>query len=82
MKEFYLERINTLEIQIGLAREGYLQKKVELGKALASAKESEVDGIVKELVSINKAYTELKKDLESNQESYRKEVEKEGKING
>lgn len=82
MKEFYLERINTLEIQIGLAREGYLQKKVELGKALASAKESEVDGIVKELVSINKAYNELKKDLESNQESYRKEVEKEGKING
>lgn len=82
MKEFYLERINTLEIQIGLAREGYLQKKVELGKALTFAKESEVDGIVKELVSINKAYNELKKDLESNQESYRKEVEKEGKING
>lgn len=82
MKEFYLERINTLEIQIGLAREGYLQKKVELGKALVSAKEGEVDSIVKELVSINKAYNELKKDLESNQESYRKEVEKEGKING
>ena len=53
-----------------------------MGKALASAKESEVDGIVKELVSINKAYNELKKDLEINQESYRKEVEKEGKING
>ena len=82
MKEFYLERINTLEIQIGLAREGYLQKKVELGKALTSAQESEVDGIVKELVSVNKAYNDLKKDLETTQESYRKEVEKEGKING
>jgi len=78
MKEFYLERINTLEIQIGLAREGFLQKKVELGKALTSAKESEVDGIIKELVSVNKAYNDLKEALKSNQESYREEVEKEG----
>ena len=78
MKEFYLERINTLEIQIGLAREGFLQKKVELGKALTSAKESEVDGIIKELVSVNKAYNDLKEALKSNQESYREKVEKEG----
>lgn len=83
MKEYYLQQINTCERQIALARVGYMQRVSRLADELKTATSEEgIHNIIKELVLEEDALNSLKASLEYNQESYRKEVEKEGKING
>ena len=80
MKEYYLERVKTIEIQIGLATLGLTQKKMDLAKKLADVNINDIGEVVKELAELNNAFEDLKKDLEYSQDLYRQECEKSGGV--
>jgi hypothetical protein len=80
MKEYYLERVKTIEIQIGLATLGLAQKKMDLAKKLADVNINDIGEVVKELAELNNAFEDLKKDLEYSQDLYRQECEKSGGV--
>ena len=80
MKEYYLERVKTIEIQIGLATLGLAKKKMDLAKKLADVNINDIGEVVKELAELNNAFEDLKKDLEYSQDLYRQECEKSGGV--
>lgn len=74
MKQFYLERANTRETQLNMARIGYAKKCHEIGSKLMSCTVKEAHQLIEELNEASRAYRELENEHRYAIERYQEEA--------
>lgn len=74
MKQYYLERANTRETQLNMARIGYAKKCHEIGSKLMSCTEKEAHQLIEELNEASRAYRDLEDEYKYAIERYQEEA--------
>lgn len=76
MLDYYKEKVDLLEMQISLAKDGYEKKINELAVALKDVSVEEAEKLIDNIKFAKKAITELETDRDYNMRQYQNELSK------